>query len=124
MIKLFSCVIKLPKSPTVEPLVLTSPLPPSFMALGNMRVRQWDACGPKIGKNSLMTILWLKVLQSVLSQFCPRLLHFLFFVGVNAFRSLFFSAQRIAFAAALLSSLLSNTRQNSYRGVDCPAPLI
>lgn len=124
VIKLFSCVIKLPKSPTVEPLVLTSPLPPSFMALGNMRVRQWDACGPKIGKNSLMTILWLKVLQSVLSQFCPRLLHFLFFVGVNAFRSLFFSAQRIAFAAALLSSLLSNTRQNSFRGVDCPAPLI
>lgn len=90
VIKLFSCVIKLPKSPTVEPLVLTSPLSPSFMALGNMRVREWDACGPKIGKNSLMTILWLKVLQSVLSQFCPRLLHFLFFVGVNAFRSLFF----------------------------------
>lgn len=87
---MFSCVIKLPKSPMVEPLVLTSPLPPSFMALGNMRVREWDACGPKIGKNSLMTILWLKVLQSVLSQFCPRLLHFLFFVGVNAFRSLFF----------------------------------
>lgn len=84
VIKLFSCVIKLPKSPTVEPLVLTYPLSPSFMALGNMREREWDTCGSKIGKNSLMTA------ESFTVSFCPRLLHFLFFVGVNAFRSLFF----------------------------------
>lgn len=58
--------------------------------------------------------------ESFTVSFCPRFLHFLFFVGVNAFRNLFFSAENCLCCSPLISTVKHKTKLLQRGGLPSP----